>query len=246
VQDHSSKRSTLDPNTEDKIDLAALRRSAGDIALWFHHRAVLVGEWRILQRGNADWNTYVRTRKLEQFISVEQSVIRGWRKYIQTTLGLPPAKQQDNYAVNCELVLDWVRRKRGTDELQNVFKKRPATFSAAAERGDVGFFQSLGRLLSGKQPSKFVKTFEYAPGTLSRWITEYYWLMPSKLVSQLVAMGLNISDKEKTFLSFKSRYGLKSHNPPLIDRLEKDKNNQLLDVFTKKGLLLLGKPPGTA
>jgi hypothetical protein len=108
VQDHSAESKSLEPEIEERIDQEARSRSNGDIALWFHHRALLVGAWGIRQRGDVDWRSYLRTKKLEQYSAVEQSVIQGWRKYVQNTVGIPSEKQQDEYALNRALVFDWL------------------------------------------------------------------------------------------------------------------------------------------
>jgi len=224
---------------EDGLDREASNLSRGDMALWFHHRALLVGEWTIYHRGNAHWRSYLRTKKLPQYSAAEQSVIEGWRKYIQNTAGIPPERQRDRYAVNCGLVFDWLRRKAGKAQLANVFKRRADTFYTAAKKGDLDFFRHVGRLLGDKGNSNYLQRFEYAHGMLWRWLTECYWLMPAKIASQLVAIGLSVPDKEKTFLAIKSRYGLRSHNPPLIERLER-KGKFLQPVLTKQGRILLG------
>lgn len=234
------ERGGFTTEVEDKVDQEAWRLSANDMALWFHHRALLTGEFFMQRRSAQEWRSYLRTKELAQYAAVEQSVIQAWRTYVNNTAGLPPGKQTDPYAVNCVIVLDALRRKRGSDQLREVFKRRSHTFHVAAERGDLEFFRAVGRLLSETEQSGYLKRFEYVHGMLWRWLTESYWLLPAKIASQLVATGLGVPDSPKTFLAIKSRYGLKSHKPSLIDRLEKVDDQFLRVVLTKRGKLLLG------
>lgn len=234
------RREHFTPEDEEQADQEAWKLSRGDIALWFHHRSLLTGEFLICQRGEQLWGSYLRTKLLAQYAAVEQSVIEAWRIYVQNTMGIPPEKQADPYAANCGIVLDALKRKRGTKDVADVFRRRSETFHAAAKQADSEFFRAVGRLLSETGESPYLKRFEYAHSILWRWLTEAYWLMPAKLVSELVAMGLGVTDKEKTFLAVKCRYGLKSHEPSLIDHFEKAGLNILRPVLTKKGKLLLG------
>lgn len=228
---------------EKRIDQEAWKRGNGDLALWFHHRTLLEGQEEIKQAGAVYWNSYLRTKKLEKYITVEQSVIQGWRIYIRHTTGIEPSKQADVREKNRFLVLDWLRRKGNGCELAEVFKRRAKVFYDAAESGDTDFFREVGRLISdGKQSEHHITKSSYAFNVLSRWLTERYWLMPAKLVSGLIATDRGVSDDEKnlkSFLSFKSRYRLMSHKPTLISHLERE-GEHMRDVLTKSGRLLLG------
>ena len=229
------------PEIEDQIDKEAWKRSGGDLALCFHHRALLVGEYAIWQRGKPHWGSYLRTKALPQYPAVEQSVIEGWRKHLTKTLRLPPKKQDDSYAWHCAMMLDALRRKP-CDQHADLLKRDAKTFYNAAMRGDAELFRAVGRLL-GKGGSDYLKQFEYTHAILSRWLTDYYWLMPAKLVSYRLSLGLCVEDKFKSFLAAKARYSLKSHQPTLIHGFEKVSPGMEAIVLTLEGKRLL-RPKG--
>jgi hypothetical protein len=236
-QDAGTKR--LPPEVEEQLDRRASELSKGDVALWFHHRALLLGGWGIYQREGTHWSSYLRTKKLDQYLAVEESVIQGWRRFVQNTAGIPPETQRDPYAVNCAIVLDWLRRKRGSGDVRDIFRRRANTFSVAAKKGDANFFRAVGRLLGQKAKSDHLQRFDYAHGMLSHWLTESFWLMPAKIASHCLATRLGVPDNIKTFLAFKSRYGLKSHKPSLVAHLETESAKVARLVLTRRGKLLL-------
>jgi hypothetical protein len=234
----------LSLRTEKRIDREARKLSAGDLALWLHYRTLLLGERKICRRGKKHWISYLLTKRLKQYPAVEKSVIGGWRRFIKHTTRIPSRKQADNYAKNCWIVLDGLRRKPRSQHAE-ILKHRAGTFRAAAMRGDTDFFRAVGRLLSRAGRSGYLKRFEYAEAMLSRWLTDYYWLMPAKLASYLLSIGLDVGDNLRSFLASKSRYGLKSHRPTLIQHFDSSPHDKKLPhrtediVPTKLGKKLL-------
>ena len=228
----------LTPEVEDKIDAEVRKRSGGDIALWFHHKAILTGEWRIRQRGDRDWEIHQRAVRLSQFREVEESVVNGWRKYIQATTGTKALAQRDVRQIERALVCDRLRRKADPPELAVLFMRRANIFLEAAKDGDIEFFRTVGRLLSKKKTIRCLKRARYAHNVLSRWITERYWLMPAKVVSLLMSIDSGLPHNVKSLLAFNGRYKLKSHDPVLVDRVVMH-DGCLVSYPTKQGKLLL-------
>jgi hypothetical protein len=200
---------------------------------------LLVGQYAICQRGKPHWVSYLRTKALPQYPAVEQSVIEGWRKHLTKTMGLPPKKQGDIYARNCAMTLDALRRKP-RDQHADLLKHDAWTFYNAAMRGDTKLFLAVGRLLGKGGQGDYLKQFEYTQAILSRWLTDYYWLMPAKLVSYRLSSGLRVQDNFRSFLAAKTRYGLKSHRPTLIHGFEKVSPGMEAIVLTPEGKHLLG------
>jgi len=198
-----------------------------------------VGEYAVRRRGKSHWKSYLRTKALPQYPVVEQSVIEGWRKHVTKTMGLPPKKQADIYEWRCALLLYSLRRKP-CDQHAGVLKRDANTLGHAAMRGDTKLFQAVGRLLGKKGGSDFLKQFDYPHAILSRWLTDFYWLMPAKLVSRRLSLGLGVKDNLKSFLAAKSRYGLKSHQPNLIEYYAPVTPDVEKHLLTKRGKLLLG------
>jgi hypothetical protein len=236
---HADSDEYPSPEIEDQIDREAWKRSGGDLALCFHHRALLVGEYAIWQRGKPHWVSYLRTKALPQYPAVEQSVIEGWRKHLIKTIRLPPKKQGDIYARNCAMMLDALRRKP-RDQHADLLKHNAWTFYNAAMRGDTGLFRAVGRLLYKGGKSNYLKKYDYPSAMLSHWLTDRYWLMPAKLVSYRLSLGLRVQDNLKSFLAAKSRYGLKSHQPTLIDHFVLEAAGIETIVLTPDGKRLLG------
>jgi len=184
------------PEIEDQIDREAWKRSGGNLALCFHHRALLVGEYAIRQRGKPHWGSYLRTKALPQYLTVEQAVIEGWRKYLTKTMRLQPKKQGDIYAWHCAMMFDALRRKP-RDQHADVLKHDAWTFYNAAMRGDTELFRAVGRLLSKDGESNYLKQFECVHAVLSRWLTDCFWLMPAKLVSRRLSLGLGVKPAQR-------------------------------------------------
>jgi hypothetical protein len=228
----------LTPEIEDQIDAEVRKRSGCDIALWFHHKAILSGEWRVRQKGDRDWEIHQRTLRLSQFREVEESVINGWRMYIRATTGIRASTKRDTEQIERALVYDELRRKVGTPELAGMFVRRSHIVFDAARNGDVDFFRAIGKLLSEKKPKDSLKRMRYAHNVLSRWITERYWLMPPKAVSLLMSIGSESANNVKSLLAFKGRYKLKSHCPALVARVVMHEGC-LVSYPTKEGKALL-------
>jgi hypothetical protein len=157
-------------------------------------------------------------------------------------MGIPPKRQAHKHAVSYAILFDSLRRKPG-DQRSQVLKRRARTVYDAAKRGDTAFVRAVGRLLSGKGESDYLKRFKYAHAMLSHWLTAYYWLMPAKLVSYRLSLGLGVKDNLKSLLATKARYGLKSHRPTLIYGFERVRDTPGIEAIiltNPEGKRLLG------
>jgi hypothetical protein len=243
--------SNIPPKKLQAIDAEAHARAGGDAALWQHHRVLLEGEYRIFSRSQQHFQSWKRTQSLPQYKAAEVSVIEGWRKWIENTAGIPrhtvakrihrnpstgresilylPHEQQaDVDAINRAIVL------RGClcpteGEVVRLLKERADSIRTFAANGDVDFFRALGRVLSGPRPIT-VKRHYYAYEMLTRWLTQYLWLMPERTAAHCLTTSWSQapttareSDKAlRHFKASKNAYGLKAHTPSLIESIESD------------------------
>lgn len=227
------------PKIEKRIEQGVRKLSGRDAALYFHHLTLFDGEYAIWQRGKSDWELYLRTKRMRQYRAVEQSVIRAWRMWLTRALGIPRKKQTDLYAVNRGIVLEALLRKPSHQHAA-VLRRRAGIFYAAAKRGDTGFLQAVGRLLEqAGETNRLRKKHQYSHAMISHWITGYYWLMSAGWASARLSDGLGVPDKPKSFASAKSRYGLKSHQPDLVERFDRVAPGLEAIVLTQEGKRLL-------
>jgi hypothetical protein len=257
--------SKIPPEKLQAIDAEAQTRAHGDAALWQHHRALLEGEYRLLSRSWQHFQSWQQTQSLPQYKDAEASVIEGWRKWIENTVGIPrhavakridrdpppgiresilylPCEQQaDVNAINRAIILRCCLCPTER-ELVRLLKERADSIRTFAANGDVDFFRGLGRALSQRRPTT-LRPFYYAFELLSRWLIAYLWLMPERTAADCLSTTLGsppctieTSDQSlRRFKAAKATYKLKAHSPSLIDRLEPD--GRIL--LTRQGKLLL-------
>lgn len=231
----------MTPEELRKINQTAWERSGGDAALWFHHLALIEGCLNIHNRDEQALQAFAAFMKLPQFRDCEASVIEGWRKFTENVTGVPPELQRDDYAKNCAIVIDALRRQPA--KAAEVLKERPETFGEAARQGNVEFLKHVGRLLTKRRASNHLRDFDYAQAILSHWLTSYLWLMPERTAADFLAERFlkrisseQDSDRElRHFRKVKASYGLKSHRPTLVVEIKPDGSI----VFTAEGIQLL-------
>lgn len=249
-----------------RIDREAFGRSGGDVALWYHHSALLEGEWAILRQGPKAVRMWALAKRVPQYRAAEESVIGGWRKFVENTLGilarlvatrthvqptarirertlyLPHPQQADNYAINQAIILGACRRAKNDQEVARLLVERADSIRTFAAQGNVDFFRSFGRLLS-PLPSSSLRRFEYAQFVLSHWLTSYLWLMPERTASDLTArlLGKNpatAKEGDKELFHFKEVKRDYKLRPHRPSLVNCDSNGNV--VLTDQGRSLFG------
>jgi hypothetical protein len=159
----------------------------------------------------------------------------------ESTLYLPKEQQADAYFINRAIILATVQRATN-DQVPGLLEERADSIRTFAASGDVDFFRALGRLLSAPGDSN-LRRHEYAFRILSNWLTNFLWLMPEKIASDLIAgwhgtkpKTAKQSDKVlRHFKAVKGAYQLKAHSPSLVSCI---KPGGIL-AFTPKGSEIL-------
>jgi hypothetical protein len=219
----------IDEQTLRLIDEEARKRCTGDAAMWFHHRALLEGEFRIRNQGKKAWTGWVLARTLPQFKIAEASVIEGWRKFLENALLLPREQQADIHAINRAIIFDGCRRARNEQQLAGILQARAPSICEFAATGQVPFFRTFGRLLNPSSRSP-LQAYDYVHAMLSHWLTSHLWLMPERTASDCLAGWRGQKPKttregDKVLWHFKKTkhgYKLKSHRPSLVGHIESD------------------------